>query len=128
MRVAKLPLLLGPAIVAVALVGLGFNYQKAPSAPRDGRFVFPVLHSLDAAYLGDTPAHRGKYGGLDGVDVNVALGDPVYRGDTMVGTITQIVWERVHGSLEIEFDPAPLQRVSVGHEVWVSIAKVPVKP
>ena len=56
---------------------------------------------------------------------NVALGDAVYRTDngthTRVGRLTHVVWSRVTGSLELEFDPEPLQRVAVGDEVWIDL-------
>ena len=49
------------------------------------------------------------------------LGDPVYHAKEKVGTVTSIVWNRARGSLDIEFDPEPLQRISVGEIVWVAI-------
>jgi len=54
------------------------------------------------------------------------IGDPVYRGNTaenrtLVGRITRVEWSRVSGSLEVEFDPEPFQRVAVGDEVWIDL-------
>jgi hypothetical protein len=112
----------------VALLGIGVAAQKGTNQPETPpeRFEFAVIESFDAKYLGDTPGHRGRGGGLEGVTPNVALDDPVYRGQTKVGRITGIHWDRARSSLEIEFDPEPLQRVSVGEVVWISI--VPPRP
>jgi hypothetical protein len=59
----------------------------------------------------------------------VALGDPVFRktatGRTRVGHITRATWSRVGGSLEVEFDPEPFQRIAVGDEVWIDLNPVP---
>jgi len=92
----------------------------APGTP----FRFEVIESHDAEYLGDTPAHLGRSGGLT-IRPRVALGDPVYRTDAgthrRVGHVTHVVWNRVSGSLQVEFDPAPLERVAVGDEVWIDL-------
>ena len=96
-------------------------------------FTFEVIESLDAAYLGDTPSHMGRDGGLS-VRPNVSLGDAVYRttqaGEQSttirVGTVTRVKWERVSGGLTLEFDPEPLQRIAVGDEVWVDLNPMPV--
>jgi hypothetical protein len=94
-------------------------------------FRFEVIESHDADYLGDTPAHLGKNGGLT-VRPQVALGDPVFRktatGRTRVGHITRATWSRVAGSLEVEFDPEPFQRIAVGDEVWIDLNPVPADP
>ena len=103
----------------------------APGTP----FTFEVIESLDAAYLGDTPSHMGRDGGLS-VRPNVSLGDAVYRttrtgeqSATMrVGTVTRVKWERVSGGLMVEFDPEPLQRIAVGDEVWVDLNPMPAGP
>jgi hypothetical protein len=34
-------------------------------------------------------------------------------------------WSRVGGSLEVEFDPEPFQRIAVGDEVWIDLNPVP---
>ena len=119
----------GIAIAAGALfVGdaRGVDAEAAlPLAPKGTPFHFEVIESHDAVYLGDTPAHSGKDGGLT-VRPHVSLGDPVYRGNTaenrtLVGRITRVEWSRVSGSLEVEFDPEPFQRVAVGDEVWIDL-------
>jgi len=93
-------------------------------APPGTRFEFEIIESRDALYLGDTPSHFGKDGGLT-FRPQVALGDPVYRGvaggRTLIGRVTRVAWSRVSGSLEVEFHPAPLQRIAVGDEVWVDL-------
>lgn len=98
-----------------------------PLAPPGTVFRFEVIESQDAEYLGDTPAHLGKNGGLT-VRPQVALGDPVYRktatGRTRVGHITRATWNRTAGSLEVEFDPEPFQRIAVGDEVWIDLNPV----
>lgn len=95
-----------------------------PVAPRGTRFHFEIIESCDARYLGDTPAHSGKDGGLT-ARPQVALGDPVYRSvdgkDLVVGRITRVAWSRVSGSLEVEFHPEPLVRIAVGDEVWIDL-------
>jgi len=100
-------------------------------APHGTPFFFEVIDSHDAKYPGDTPAHRGKDGGLT-VRPNVALGDPVYRTvnkeTTVIGKVTLVLWDRVSGSLTVEFNPQPSQRIAVGDEVWVDLNPVPAKP
>lgn len=95
-----------------------------PVAAHGTRFHFEIIESCDARYLGDTPAHAGKDGGL-AVRPQVALGDAVYRtekdDDAIVGRITRVAWSRVSGSLEVEFHPEPLVRVAVGDEVWIDL-------
>ena len=102
-------------------------------APHGTPFTFEVIESLDAAYLGDTPSHVGRDGGLD-FRPNVALGDPVYRmvaeaneaaRGVRIGRVTRVVWERVSGSLSVEFDPEPFIRVAVGDEVFVDLNPAP---
>ncbi|NCX99314.1 MAG: hypothetical protein EBX35_12250 [Planctomycetia bacterium] len=99
-----------------------------PLAPPGMAFRFEVIESHDADYLGDTPAHLGKNGGLT-VRPQVALGDPVYRkavtGRIRVGHVTRVTWSRVAGSLELEFDPEPFQRIAVGDEVWIDLNPAP---
>ena len=102
-------------------------------APRGTVFLFEVIESLDAAYLGDTPSHVGRHGGLE-FRPNVALGDPVYRRaaeggaeakPVRIGSVTRVVWERVSGGLTVEFGPEPLVRVAVGDEVFVDLNPAP---
>lgn len=103
-----------------------------PRAPEGTPFVFEVIESVDAAYLGDTPSHVGRSGGLE-FRPNVALGDPVYRvigeGESRksvrIGRVSRVVWERVSGSLTVEVDPDPLVRVAVGDEVWIDLNPAP---
>ena len=85
------------------------------------RFPFDVIESFDAKYEGDTPGHTGRAGGLEGVRPNVALGDPVFREDQKIGTVTSILWSRPQGSLTIEFDPEPNLRIAVGDPVWIDL-------
>ncbi len=103
--------------------------SRLPLAPHGTKFLFEVIESHDAVYLGDTPGHMGRDGGLK-VRPNVALGDGVYRteGDTTtrVGTITRAVWDRVRGGLTVEVDPEPLRRIAVGDAVWVDLNPAPV--
>ena len=134
-----------PSWLAAAVVGLALataapaarvaraaeGEPSLPPAPPGMAFRFEVIESHDADYLGDTPAHLGKNGGLT-VRPQVALGDPVFRktatGRTRVGHITRATWSRVGGSLEVEFDPEPFQRIAVGDEVWIDLNPVPADP
>ena len=102
-------------------------------APPGTLFSFEVIESLDAAYLGDTPSHVGRDGGLE-FRPNVALGDPVYREaaeggaearPVQIGRVTRVVWERVSGGLTVEFDPEPFVRIAVGDEVFVDLNPAP---
>ncbi|MFO1041165.1 MAG: hypothetical protein U0941_05220 [Planctomycetaceae bacterium] len=85
------------------------------------RFEFDVVECFDAKYLGDTPGFTGRNGGLEGLRPSIALEDPVFRGDKPVGSVTSIVWERVRGSLTVEFDPLPGERIAVGETLWISL-------
>ena len=117
-------LIAGAGLMAATAVLAADSQARLPLAPPGTRFEFEVIESHDAAYLGDTPGHMGRDGGLT-VRPNVALGDGVYRttGEKMarVGTITRVVWDRVSGGLTVEFDPEPLTRVAVGDEVWIDL-------
>lgn len=97
---------------------------KLPVAPPGTHFYFEIVESWDAEYLGDTPAHTGRGGGL-AVRPQVALGDPVYRNErqkaTLVGHVTRVIWNRAGGGLEVEVDPLPLRRIAVGDELWVDL-------
>jgi hypothetical protein len=113
----------------LALIGLGaasaWAWQRSSDAQAPGadrsRFSFVVVESFDAQYLGDTPGHIGRGGSLGKARPRVSLGDPVFRGDTRVGKVSRVTWDKPKESLQIEFDPEPLQRVSVGDEVWVGL-------
>jgi hypothetical protein len=121
-------LIAGAGLMAATAVLAADSQAKLPLAPPGTRFEFEVIESHDAAYLGDTPGHMGRDGGLT-VRPNVALGDGVYRttGEKMarVGTITRVVWDRVSGGLTVEFDPEPLTRIAVGEEVWIDLNPLP---
>ncbi len=97
------------------------------SAADGSRFVFEVVESFNAKYEGDTPGHMGRNGGLGETRPNVALGDPVHRGDKQIGKVTGLVWDRVRGSLTVEFDPVPLERIAVGDTIWIKLDSTPVK-
>lgn len=88
------------------------------------RFWFEVIESFNARYQGDTAGHIGRGGGLT-LHPHVALGDPVYHkaGDTdkAIGSVTGVVWERLKGSLTVEFRPHDEHRIAVGDEVWVDL-------
>ena len=88
------------------------------------RFWVEVIESFNAKYEGDTPGHIGRGGGLS-LHPHVALGDSVYHTsgdmDKAIGSVTGVVWERVRGSLTIEFRPDEDHRVAVGDEVWVDL-------
>lgn len=91
------------------------------SLKADGKFEFEVIESFDSKYAGDTPGHIGKHGELGDIRPSAALGDPVYRGEQKIGTITNLLWSRGHGSLEIEFDPEPNIRIAVGDVCWLKM-------
>ena len=128
-----------PALALLTLLWppLTRNVQAADAqaslalAPHGTPFFFEVIDSHDAKYPGDTPSHLGKDGGLT-VRPNVALRDPVYRtvnkATTVIGKVTLVQWDRVSGSLTVEFDPEPLHRIAVGDEVWVDLNPAPAKP
>jgi hypothetical protein len=124
-----------PAIllICLALTQISSSGQQAndppdsPVAKPGTRFNFEVIESFDAKYLGDTPGHMGRAGGLEKIRPSIALGDYVHRGDDKIGVITTIEWQRVQGSLTIEFDPLPLQRVTVGDKVWIDLNPNPAK-
>jgi hypothetical protein len=101
---------------------------RLPEARVGTRFDFEVIESFDAAYLGDTPGHIGRMGGLT-IRPNVALGDGVYRtrGEVTerIGAITRVRWERASGGLTIEFDPVPVVRIAVGDVVWIDLNPAP---
>lgn len=89
-------------------------------APRAARFEFLVVESFDARYQGDTPGHMGR--GASGlVAPRLALGDPVQRGGTRVGTVTHLEWNEARQSLEVEFSPEPNLRIGIGEPVWIAV-------
>jgi len=132
--------LLLAGLLACAIPGLppcipeavGADAQASLLLPAHGTpFYFEVIESHDAKYPGDTPAHKGKDGGLS-VRPNVALGDAVYRtvdtSTVVIGNVTSVAWDRVSGSLTVEFDPEPFQRIAVGDEVWIDLNPDPAEP
>jgi len=98
------------------------------SAKPGTRFTFEVIESFDAKYDGDTPGHIGRGGNLGEVRPNVALGDAVFRGNDPIGTITNVAWSRVQGSLAVEFDPRPNTRIAVGDIAWIDLNPMPDRP
>ena len=109
---------------AMQLANAADAQSALPPAARGAKFFFEVIESHDAKYPGDTPAHTGKDGGLT-VRPRVSLGDSVYRAietsSQVVGTITQVTWDRVSGSLTVEFGPKADVAVAVGDEVWIDL-------
>lgn len=100
----------------------GANRESELQLAKPGtRFEFEIVESFDAKYLGDTPGHIGHAGGLGSTRPHVSLGDPIYRGDEIVGIVTLAAWSHTKGSLTIEFDPKPLMRVSVGDIVAIDL-------
>lgn len=90
--------------------------------PHGSRFAFEVVESFDAKYAGDTPGHVGRGGGL-AVHPHVAIGDPVHSvvngADRVIGVVTGVTWDRVRGSLTIEFRPTGNERIAVGDGAWL---------
>ncbi len=129
-RSQMLAYVLAVALPAVAAWQVAATKAQGP-LPAKTRFDFQVVESFDAKYLGDTPGHVGRAGGLGGKP-RVALGDPVFRGDHRVGKVTNLVWDRTRDSLVIEFDPEDFafdikgmpvgqNRISVGEDVWIRL-------
>lgn len=115
--------MLGVLLLIAAPLWLA-GQQPATTAvpnPSSNRFEFEVIQSYDARYQGDTPGHMGRSGGLENRKLHVALGDSVFQGDKQVGKVTGLGWSRVHGSLEVEFDPVAGARVCVGDVVWLAL-------
>jgi hypothetical protein len=116
-------------LTSIAIIGcwqLWSSGQQPATAPAKAagstnRLEFEVVESYDAKYLGDTPGHMGRTGGLENAQIRIALRDPIYRGDEVVGRVTRLIWNRVHGSLDIEFDPVDHARVCVGDKVVVAL-------
>ncbi len=108
-------------MIAVGWQLLSSGQQPAADKGRDAgnRLEFEVVHSFDSKYLGDTPGHMGRAGGLTMRRPRIALGDVVYRGEERVGLVTHLDWNRVNNSLDIEFDPVDHARICVGDSVWL---------
>ena len=101
--------------------------HPAPGTP----FWFEVIESFNAKYQGDTAGHIGRGGGLS-LQPHVALGDSVHHRvgnvDTVVGSVTGLTWERLSGSLTVEFRNHEGHRIAVGDEVWVDLNPADQKP
>lgn len=124
------------AVGMIVVAGLVLSQVRAPGGPQNdppSRFEFQIVESFDAKYLGDTPGHLGR-GSIGEVVPDAALGDPVFREDIRVGTVTSLRWDRSKESLEVEFDPEPFEvdsqgrnvrpsRIAVGQTAWISIRK-----
>jgi hypothetical protein len=108
-------------MIAIGWQLLSSGQQPAAEKGKDAsnRLEFEIVNSFDGKYLGDTPGHMGRAGGLSTRRPRVALGDAVFRGEERVGLVTHLDWNRVNGSLDIEFDPVDHARVCVGDSVWV---------
>lgn len=100
-------------------VGQQPGSDKAKQSSNGNRLDFEVVSSFDGKYLGDTPGHMGRVGGLTGRKPRIALGDKVYRGEEIVGLVTGLDWNRTNTSLDIEFDPVDHARICVGDAVWL---------
>ena|SRR6476660_2412980 len=98
--------------------------EKGKEVGTGNRLEFEVVHSFDGKYLGDTPGHMGRVGGLTSRKPRIALGDKVYRGDEVVGLVTSLDWNRTNTSLDIEFDPVDHARICVGDVAWVVLDNV----
>ena len=101
--------------------------HPAPGTP----FWFEVIESFNAKYQGYTTGHIGRGGGLS-LQPHVALGDSVHHRvgniDTVVGSVTGLAWERLRGSLTVEFRNHEGHRIAVGDEVWVDLNPADQKP
>lgn len=117
--------LLGVMCILAWVAGAAPDAVREPRAPRStpaAGFQFEVVESFDARYAGDTPGHIGRGGGLT-VQPHVALGDPVYQAagdpEQSIGVVTGVKWDRLRGSLTVEFRPKGDRRIAVGDEVWL---------
>jgi hypothetical protein len=129
--IRRLSVLGGLAAGVVAILAAWQLRSPAQQAkPNSGRFEFVIVESFDAKYLGDTPGHIGRGAVFGRQSPNLALGDPVYRGKSKIGKVSELKWDQARESLEIEFDPEPFrldtdgriegsQRIALGETVWV---------
>lgn len=136
-RPATLGALAATGVLAAGAVMLGWqcvaddgNDPQAPvrEHPAPGtRFWFEVIQSFNAKYEGDTAGHVGRGGGLT-LHPHVALGDLVYHTvgdvDRSIGSVTGLTWERLRGSLTVEFRPHAEHRIAVGDAVWIDLNPV----
>lgn len=105
--------------------GVNANAPRREHAPHGTKFWFEVVESFNAKYQGDTPGHIGRGGGIT-LHPHVALGDPVHHhrlgeGDHEIGIVTGVVWDRLKGSITVEFSPKENHRIAVGDQVWVDL-------
>lgn len=124
--------LLAAFVVLMTLRGVADDAED-PAAPQrqhpphGTRFSFEVIESFNAKYEGDTPGHIGRGGGIT-LHPHVALGDAVYHRigdeDKAIGVVTGATWDRLKGSLVVEFRPSIDHRIAVGDEVWVDLNPV----
>ncbi len=108
-------------LCVLALLGWQYALPAQATKAERSRFEFQIVESFDSQYLGDTPGHIGRGGGLGRIIPNVALGDPVYHDKAQIGKVTRVTWDRAKESLEVEFSPEPKLRISVGESAWVPL-------
>ncbi|MGB8853980.1 MAG: hypothetical protein WCC69_10490 [Pirellulales bacterium] len=122
------------AITLVGVTAVVAWVMAADPEPRRGpaaaerqhgtRFQFEVVESFDAKYAGDSPGHIGRGGGLFGRP-EVAIGDAVYHvapdSPQAIGVVTGATWDRLRGSLTVEFRPTRDSRIAVGDQVWLEM-------
>ncbi|MEI7780872.1 MAG: hypothetical protein WCJ18_02965 [Planctomycetota bacterium] len=124
-----------PAVCAVLMAIQGAaDDVDAPEAPQRRHpphgtpFWFEVVESFNAKYEGDTPGHIGRGGGVT-LHPHVALGDWVHHRvgeeDRAIGFVTGVTWDRLKGSLTVEFRPREDHRIAVGDEVWIDLNPAP---
>jgi hypothetical protein len=122
----------GVAVVAAVFVvgwqvwsiGQQPGSEKTKQTGGGNRLEFEVVSSFDGKYLGDTPGHMGRVGGLTSRKPRIALRDKVYRGEELVGLVTSLDWNRTNTSLDIEFDPVDHARICVGDTMWMVLDNV----
>jgi hypothetical protein len=111
-----------PVVLMLVLGSIPFWLQgQQPPVDAGGRCEFEVVQSHYARFQGDLAGHMGRASGLENRKLQVALGDPIYRGEQQVGKVSFLGWSRPHGSLEVMFSPAANVRVCVGDTVWLAL-------
>ncbi len=113
-------------ILSIVVLASKIQRDETTHVADSARFEFQIVESYDAHYLGDTPAHKGRHG-LNGRQPYMALGDTVHRGEEIIGHVTSLIWDRSKDSMEVEFDPEPKIRISIGDTVWIPISELPPK-
>jgi hypothetical protein len=115
---------MGLIVAAVGTIGAGWVWTattRAQLTANRTKFEFLIVESYDAQYLGDSPGHIGKAGGLGHTAPNIALEDPVYHDKVRIGKVAHLTWDEAKESLEVEFDPEPNRRISIGDSVWIPL-------